>query len=220
MKPWMLVAILAPLMVAIAVLAVVAAVHDEGAQNTALPSDLSTSATAAAGAADPGATNLRDQDGKPFSLANLHGKVVLLYFGYTFCPDVCPTELGWIARVVKGLGADGMAVAPVFVTIDPERDTAAVLKGYVPLFQCHLTGVTGPAAAISALSTAYDVVARREPIDATKPDGPYLITHSSTIFILDRAGQVQGTTGSHDEVAGVVARLRMLITGGALPAAP
>jgi protein SCO1/2 len=163
---------------------------------------------------------LTDQDGKPFRLAALRGRVVLLYFGYTFCPDVCPTELGWIARVVKALGDDGTAVAPVFVSIDPERDTAAVLKGYVPLFQCHLTGATGTPAAIAALSGAFDVVAKREPIDPARPDGPYLITHSSTIYVLDRDGRPCGTTASHEAVASAAARLRALITQGTLPPAP
>jgi protein SCO1/2 len=216
MKPWLLAGILAPLAVAIVVLAVVAANHDQGAQFAAPPAATPGSVIAA----DAGAAALIDQDGKPFSLANLHGKVVLLYFGYTFCPDVCPTELGWIARVIKNLGADGAAVAPVFVTIDPARDTATVLKGYVPLFQCHLTGVTGAQAAITTLSDAYDVVAKREPIDATKPDGPYLITHSSTIYILDRSGANVGTTASHETVPSAVTRLRALITQGTLPPAP
>jgi len=218
MKPWLLAGILTPLAIAIAVLAVVATNHGPGAQ-IAAPSS-GTSATASAGTADPGAAALIDQDGKPFTLADLRGKVVLLYFGYTFCPDVCPTELGWIARVIKGLGDDGAAVAPVFVTIDPARDTPLVLKGYVPLFQCHLTGVTGAQTAITTLSDAYGVVAKREPIDDTKPDGPYLITHSSTIYILDRNGANVGTTASHETVASAVTRLRALITQGTLPAAP
>jgi protein SCO1/2 len=203
-KGWFLAALLVPLVAGIAVLGLFV---------------LRRTDATAAGPAGAEAVVLTDQDGQPRRLADFHGRVVLLYFGYTFCPDVCPTELGWVARVVRALGSDGAAVAPVFVTVDPARDRAAVLKNYVPLFQDHLTGLTGDATAITALSDAYGVIARREPIDPGKPDGPYLITHTSTVYVLDRDGHQVGTMGSRDDVAASVARLRALITQGALPPA-
>lgn len=159
---------------------------------------------------------LIDQSGHPFSDTTVRGRVVLLYFGYTFCPDVCPTELGWIAHVIHALGSNGQAVAPVFVTLDPDRDTSKVLNDYVPLFQDHLTGLTGPSAAITALANAYGVVSQRELLDPGKPNGPYSITHSSTIYVLDRDGNQVGTMGSTETVESAAKRLRFLITQGVL----
>ena len=196
MKPWLLAGILTPLAIAIAVLAVVATNHGPGAQ-IAAPSS-GTSATASAGTADPGAAALIDQDGKPFTLADLRGKVVLLYFGYTFCPDVCPTELQTVSAALDKLGPDANKIVPLFITIDPERDTVATLADYVKLFDDRLIGLTGTDAQIAAAARDYRVYyAKATPKDSTN----YLMDHSSFLYLMGPDGQFRalfrpGTTAA------------------------
>ncbi len=161
--------------------------------------------------------NERDQRVRPFRLTShtgaivsdtdLRGRLVLLYFGYTFCPDICPTELGYIARVLKQLGADATQVQPVFVSVDPERDSAKALSEYVPLFDPRLIGLTGSAEDLTALCAAYGVHAQRANV-VTKQPGFYLIDHSSTIFLLDRDGRIVERFDSHEPAATTLAAIR------------
>ncbi|MEK9661077.1 MAG: SCO family protein, partial [Alphaproteobacteria bacterium] len=108
-----------------------------------------------------GPFTLTDQTGAPFTLDDLAGRYALVYFGYTFCPDICPTELGTIAAAIDLLGDAGAGVTPVLVTIDPERDTVAVLRDYVPLFHERLVGLTGTEAEIRSVAQAYRVLFRK-----------------------------------------------------------
>ena len=100
---------------------------------------------------------LIDHTGKPRTDKDFRGKLLLIYFGYSYCPDVCPTDLQQIGLAVDGLGADGEAVQPLFITLDPERDTAAHLADYVPLFHPRLIGLTGSAEEIRRAALAYKV---------------------------------------------------------------
>lgn len=147
--------------------------------------------------------------GKPFSDGELRGKIALIYFGYTFCPDVCPTELGYLAKVMRALGADADKVQPVFITVDPQRDTREKLAEYVPLFDKHLIGLTGTPAEIDALAKVYGVFHQRTNV-VTKQDGYYLIDHSSTIFVLDATGQLVDTFDSDAPLPATLGRIRRL----------
>lgn len=159
---------------------------------------------------DVRAFQLTDQHGQPFGTAQLHGKVALIYFGYTFCPDICPTELGYVAKVMRGLGSDSDQIVPVFISVDPERDSQQVLAEYVPLFDPRLIGLRGTPAEIDAVATAYGVMHQKTQV-VTKQTGYYLIDHTSTIFVLDRMGRIADTLDSDTSVPVAVARLRRLL---------
>ncbi len=131
---------------------------------------------------------LVDQDGKPRTDADFRGKVLIVYFGFTYCPDVCPTDLQNIGLAMDRLGKAGDAVQPLFVTLDPERDTAAHLKGYVALFHPRMVALTGDAAAIKNAADAYRVYYARVP---TKGDD-YTVDHSAFLYLVDRSGKYLG----------------------------
>jgi protein SCO1/2 len=139
---------------------------------------------------------LTDHQGRPFTHADLRGKITLLYFGYTFCPDVCPTELGYVGRLMRALGPEADQVRPVMVSIDPERDTPVLLAGFVSAFDPRLVGLTGSPDDIRSLAKAYGVFAQRANVATAKP-GFYLMDHTSTTFLLDRQGRQQAKIDSH-----------------------
>ena len=135
-----------------------------------------------------GAFTLIDQDGKTRTNADFAGKLTLVYFGYTFCPDVCPTGL---QRLAEGLDvlteAERAEVVPLFVTIDPARDTSAVLKEYVAQFHPALIGLTGTAEQVAIAAKAYRVYYRKS--DQTKDQADYLMDHSSIIYLMGADGK-------------------------------
>ena len=145
-----------------------------------------------------------------YGTTDLQGKVALLYFGYTFCPDICPTELGYLAKVMRGLGADAAQVVPVFISVDPERDSQHVLADYVPLFDPRLVGLRGSPAEIDAVATAYGIMHQKTNV-VTKQADYYLIEHTSTIFVLDRQGRIADTLDSDTSIEVALARLRRLL---------
>ena len=131
---------------------------------------------------------LIDHTGKPRTDQDFRSKLLLIYFGYTYCPDVCPTDLQQIALAVDKLGSAGAAVQPLFITIDPERDTAAHLAEYVSLFQPRMIGLTGTPEQIRRVALAYKVYYAKVP-----PDSPdYVVDHSSFIYLVDEAGKYIG----------------------------
>lgn len=134
-----------------------------------------------------GEFELTDHTGARVTDENFRGSYALVYFGYTFCPDVCPTELGEIAIAIDELGEAGAAVTPVMISIDPARDTPEVLSEYVPLFHERLVGLTGTDAEIKDVAEKYRVFYRRF-------DDPnytyYLLDHTSFVYLLDPHGQV------------------------------
>jgi protein SCO1/2 len=148
--------------------------------------------------------------GTLFTDRDLHGKVALLYFGYTFCPDVCPTELGFVAKIMRALGPDAERVVPLFITVDPQRDTLAKLAEYVPLFDKRLIGLTGSQTAIDALAKAYGVFHQRTNV-VTKQPGYYLIDHSSSIFVLNPEGHFVDTFDSDTAIPTAVGRIVRLL---------
>ncbi|AUH53400.1 SCO family protein [Chromobacterium sp. ATCC 53434] len=134
-----------------------------------------------------GAFTLIDYNGKPRSLDQFRGKVVALFFGYTNCPDVCPTTMLEYGSVMKQLGADADKVQVLFVSVDPERDTPRVLAGYVPHFDKRFIGLTGGVDAIEKVKKQYKVVAQKVPT----PGGGYSVDHSAGSYLLDRDGKLR-----------------------------
>ncbi len=133
-----------------------------------------------------GPFTLTDQDGKKRSLSDFRGKYVLIYFGYSFCPDVCPTTLGVVAQALDDLGADASRIVPVFITIDPERDTPSVLKTYMAAFGPRFVGLTGSPKDIAAVEKAYRVYAKKSPIKG----GGYGVDHSSVLYLMGPDGRL------------------------------
>jgi protein SCO1/2 len=131
---------------------------------------------------------LVDHTGKPRTDAQFRGKLLLVYFGFTFCPDVCPTDLRSMGLAVDRLGKSGEAVQPLFVTLDPERDTPKHLAGYVPYFHRRMIGLTGDASSIRQVARAYRVYHAKVPTG----DRNYTIDHSGFIYLMDRAGKYLG----------------------------
>ena len=132
-----------------------------------------------------GSFSLRDQDGKMVTDRNFLGKYMLVFFGYTYCPDVCPTELQVMTQAIEAMGRAGEAIQPVFITIDPERDTPEVLKAYVANFGPRLIGLTGSQGEVAAAAKAYRVFYKK----VENADGnAYLMDHTSIIYLMDRKG--------------------------------
>lgn len=145
---------------------------------------------------------LTDQNGQPFSSESLKGKPTLLYFGYAYCPDACPTALLLMETAIEKLGDDATKkVNLVFVTVDPERDTPKLLKGYVGNFGPTFVGLTGTPEQISQAARAYRVFYQKVP---SKDDGPYLMDHSSIIYVLNSNGRV-ATFFTHEAKADAIA---------------
>jgi protein SCO1 len=132
-----------------------------------------------------GPFNLTGDNGQPVSDATFEGEPYLIYFGYTHCPDVCPTTLFELSEVMKALGKDADHTAVLFITIDPKRDTAAVMKDYLSNFNRHLMGATGDPKAIQAVEKEFNVFARKVPAK----DGDYSMDHSSEIYLMDKQGR-------------------------------
>ncbi len=142
------------------------------------------------GARIGGAFTLTDQNGKTVTEQAFAGKYRIMYFGYTFCPDVCPTDVQAIGAAVKKLEANDPALAakivPVFVTVDPARDTPAVLKQFVSAFHPRMVGLTGTDAQIAKIKTEYAVYSSKG--DAS-PGGGYLVNHSRQAYLMDPDGK-------------------------------
>jgi protein SCO1/2 len=133
-------------------------------------------------------TMTRASDGKVVSAADYKRKIVLLYFGYTFCPDVCPTTLLNVSLMLKKLGPLADRVRVLFVTVDPQRDTLAVLKQYTGAFAPQMVGLRGTADELAALAKRSRVAYSVQP--ATK-DHPYTVTHSSAVYVFDGNGDIK-----------------------------
>lgn len=138
-----------------------------------------------------GPFTLTDQTGRTVTDADYRGKFLLIYFGYTYCPDVCPTELGTMARALDLLGQQGEKVQPLFISVDPERDTVAHLKEYVALFHPRLVGLTGTPEQVKAAARAYRVYYAKAPQEGAKPD-EYLMDHSSFLYLMGPDGRFLG----------------------------
>ena len=134
-----------------------------------------------------GPYTLTDQNGLRRSSGDFRGKYQLIYFGYSFCPDVCPTTLAVMAQALDQMGVDGNRIVPVFITIDPERDTPAVLKTYMAAFGPRFVGFSGSPAEIAAVEKDYRVYAKKQPLG---DKGTYGMDHSSVIYMMGPDGRI------------------------------
>lgn len=132
---------------------------------------------------------LIDQDGRPRSDADFRGKLLLIYFGYTYCTDICPTDLQAISAAIDRLGPAGAPVQPLFITVDPENDTPAQVKLYVALFHPRLIGLTGSTAQVRKVARAYKVYAAKS---GAAKEAERVIDHSGFVFLVGRDGQYLG----------------------------
>ncbi len=143
------------------------------------------------GAAIGGEFQLTDQEGKPFSSAALKGKYRILYFGYTFCPDACPTDMAVLGKALRQLDqkdpAASAKIQPLFVTVDPARDTPAVLKQFTAAFYPRLIGLTGSDAQIAAVAKQFAISYRKEPAPAGASG--YLMDHPRVAYLFDPDGK-------------------------------
>ena len=155
-----------------------------------------------------GQFQLIDQNGKPFSDANLKGKWHLIFFGYTHCPDACPTALNEMSLALERLGIKRDEVGVVFITVDPERDTPDVLKSYIQSFDAPIAALTGSPEAVAQAAKAYRVFYAKHP----RADGDYDMDHSAVIYVMNPEGRFTATFTPDSSADAIVQRLQKLIS--------
>ena len=156
---------------------------------------------------------LVDQTGKPITEAAFRDKPAAVFFGYTHCPDVCPTTLfemdGWLQKV----DPDGTKMRAYFVTVDPERDTPQIMNDYVSNVSKRITGISGDPAKIAEVVKGFRIYAKKVPIDPAKPDGDYTMDHTASVFLLNNGGRFKGTIAYGEDGDVAVKKLENLIKG-------
>lgn len=135
-------------------------------------------------AAVGGPFQLMDQNGKAVTDAEMKGKPFLVFFGFTHCPDICPTTLFDMSQLMKELGPDADRTGALFITVDPDRDTPKVMKDYLSNFDPHVRGLTGDPTAINAAIRAYRVYAKKVPLE----NGDYTMDHTALVYLMDKNG--------------------------------
>ena len=150
-----------------------------------------------------------DQKGERVTEADLEGHPSMIFFGFTFCPDVCPTTLYETTQWMKQLGPDADKLKVYFVTVDPERDTPEQMAAYLGAFDPRIVGLTGTRAEIDQMLKAYRVYSRKVPLD----DGDYTMDHTASIYLLDRDARLTGTVDYKETQETALAKIRRLIAG-------
>ncbi len=151
---------------------------------------------------------LPDSQGKPRTLADFKGRVLVLFFGYTQCPDFCPTALAELAEARRGLGPDGTRVQVVFVSVDPERDTPALLSAYMANFGDDLVALRGSLEQTQAVAREFKVFFGKNP---GKTEGSYTVDHTTGIYLFDARGRVRVVTRPGAGVQALMADLKVLL---------
>ncbi len=155
-----------------------------------------------------GPFSLVDQNGATVTEAALKGHPSLMFFGYTFCPDVCPTTLLATSNWLKALGPDGDRLKVYFVTVDPERDTVAQIRSYLGAFDPRITGLTGPRSALDPMLKEFRVYSKKV------GDGDdYAMDHTAAVYMLDAKGNLVGTVDYQEDDATALAKIRRLMAG-------
>jgi len=152
---------------------------------------------------------LTDHDGQPFTLASQRGKVVLVFFGYSSCPDACPTTLSKLATVARRLGDERARVRTLYVSVDPERDTPPVLKADLANFALDAVGLTGTKAEIDAVVKQY--AAAYEIVPTPESAAKYTVSHTTTVYAVDAQGQVRLTFAYEASVDEILRGIRRII---------
>lgn len=150
---------------------------------------------------------LLDETGSAFTPDHLRAKPTLVVFGFTHCPDVCPTSLSYVASTLQALGPQAEAVRPVFVTVDPERDTTDVMAEYTDLFDPRILGVTGAPHQVAAALKSLGAYSRKVPQD----DGSYIMDHTATMLLLDDQGRPRSTLDIHEAPEIAAGKIRLLL---------
>jgi protein SCO1/2 len=158
-----------------------------------------------------GAFSLTDQTGATVTDAALKGHPSALFFGYTFCPDVCPTTLSDLTLYLSKLGADADKLKIYFVTVDPERDTEQVMGDYLKAFDPRIIGLTGPRPAIDQILKEYKVYSRKVP---GENGAPYTMDHTATVYLLNGKAELVGTIDYQENADDALAKLKRLIAAG------
>ena len=153
-----------------------------------------------------GPFTLVDADGRPYSSARLAGKPFAIFFGFTHCPDVCPTTLARLTRLRRQLGQGDDAFDIVFVTVDPERDGPAEVGAYARLFDTPVIGLTGTPAQIAQVKKDYAVFSAKAP----PPGSEYSVDHTASVFLMDRAGKFVATLVPEESDAVALAKLKRI----------
>jgi len=166
-------------------------------------------ATDITGAAFARDFKLTDHNGQPRTLASFKGKAVAMFFGYTHCPDVCPTTLADFAAALQQLGPLAERVQVIFVTVDPERDTPALLKQFVPAFNPSFLGMAIDAATLKQLAHEYKVVYQKSSVKAADD---YLIDHNTGAYVYDPQGQLRLLMPYGSSAEAIAADLKVLLT--------
>jgi len=151
-----------------------------------------------------GPFQLVNQDGKTVTDADFRGKPLLVFFGFTHCPDICPTTLFEVSEIFNRLGNDADKVNAIFVTVDPERDTPEKLKLYLSSFHSQISALSGSEAQIEAIKKAYFVYAKRVPLEG----GGYTMDHTSVVYLMDKQGKFIAPFNLKREVDAAAADLR------------
>jgi protein SCO1/2 len=144
-----------------------------------------TVAGAPQAAAIGGPFQLTDQDGRTVTDQDFRGKPFLVFFGFTHCPDVCPTTLFDISEIMRDLGKDADRTAALFITVDPQRDTPEAMKEYMSSFDPHVRGLTGDETTLAAVAKAYRVYYKKVPLE----DGDYTMDHTAIVYLMDKEGR-------------------------------
>jgi len=150
-----------------------------------------------AGKVKGGGFALVDQAGETRTLSEFRGRLVVMYFGYTSCPGICDTDLSQIGAVVRDLGSDGARVQPLFITIDPERDTPSRLSAYLADFDPSIIGLTGTLEQVNRVADQYNAYFAKVPVEGSEH---YMMDHSAYIYLLDRNGGFLGAFPSGTKV--------------------
>jgi protein SCO1/2 len=151
--------------------------------------------------------HLLDETGSAFTPNDVRAKPTLVVFGFTHCPDVCPTSLAYVAGTLQALGPQAEAVRPLFVTVDPERDTTDIMAEYTDLFDPRIVGVTGAPDQISAALKSLGAYSRKVPQD----DGGYTMDHTATMLLLDDQGRPRSTLDIHEAPEIAAGKVRLLL---------
>ena len=151
---------------------------------------------------------LIDHHGRPRTLADFRGKVVAIFFGYTHCPDMCPTALAELAQTLKQVGKESDGVQVLFITVDPARDTPKVLAQYVPAFDPRFLGLYGDPDTTAKVAAAYKVFFAAQRPNAS---GNYTIDHTAAVYLIDRRGRPRLYVGGGRTVSGMVHDVKLLL---------
>ena len=150
---------------------------------------------------------LIDHLGRQVGPETFAGKVRLVFFGFTHCPDVCPTGLSLMSQLLEELGPDAKDVQALFISVDPERDTVTVLKDYISVFAGGILGLTGTPAQIEDVTKAFNAYFKKVP----QPSGGYTVDHTASVYLLDRDGNFRATIDLHEKQDVALQKIRRVL---------